>query len=379
MARAMTAAQWQAQMIKWGLAPHYYPGWDGRGRGELAPEGIMIHHTASESQQYSYWTFLFQTGRSDLSAPLCNASTARNGNLAIGATRRANHAGKGAANVISAVRSSTAPFSGELKPGSDSVDGNSLFYGNEVMYGGTSAMSPAQYNTVVRWCAAICDFHGWSAQRIIGHREWTRRKPDPGHTNMGQLRTDVQNLLNSGGISKPKTRFVDVPENHHFFKEIEWFANTGATTGYADGTFRPGDVVLREQLATFYFRLNKNRGFKDVPATHGRYAEIAWFTGVGISKGFDDGSFQPAMQVTRDTLAAFMYRFSGSPEFTPPNDADRTFVDVNSTTPFFKEIEWMYSKGITSGYADKDGVKSFLPNGPVLREQIAAFFYRAYK
>jgi hypothetical protein len=49
--------------------------------------------------------------------------------------------------------------------------------------------------------------------------------------------------------------FDDVPDDHMFHDEIDWMAETGITTGYPDGTFRPGDPVTRGQMSAFMQRL----------------------------------------------------------------------------------------------------------------------------
>ena len=48
-------------------------------------------------------------------------------------------------------------------------------------------MTAKQYDSAVRWAAAICDFYGWSAGSIVGHKEWWSRKPDPGSTLMAKF------------------------------------------------------------------------------------------------------------------------------------------------------------------------------------------------
>ncbi|MDZ7732594.1 MAG: S-layer homology domain-containing protein [Acidimicrobiia bacterium] len=48
--------------------------------------------------------------------------------------------------------------------------------------------------------------------------------------------------------------FSDVDPTHPFHREIAWFADTGITTGYPDGTFRPGAEVTRQAAATFLHR-----------------------------------------------------------------------------------------------------------------------------
>jgi hypothetical protein len=166
----------------------------------------MIHHTGSDAgQSDAYLRFLFVDGRADLPAPLCHASTDMDGDLHLGATGRANHAGQGSGAVLAKVSAENHPgFTAELHAGPDTTDGNAHFYGNEVRYDGGQPMTAKQYDSAVRWAAAICDFHKWSALSVIGHREWTTRKPDPGHCPMNKFRADVAALLKAGPPASPK-------------------------------------------------------------------------------------------------------------------------------------------------------------------------------
>jgi hypothetical protein len=211
----MTAAQTLAQMQKWKVPYREWSGWQTRGRDpEHGPfsdvHGIIIHHTGSDSgQSDDYLDFLARRGRDDLPGPLCNVSTDMDGDLWLIAQGRANHAGKGSSAVLSKVRAeSHSGFTSELTAGPDNTDGNAVFYGNEVRYDGGQPMAPKQYASAVRWAAAVCDFHGWSALSIIGHREWTRRKPDPGNCPMDKFRRDVAALLKAGpgGVKPPASK-----------------------------------------------------------------------------------------------------------------------------------------------------------------------------
>lgn len=209
MAKAMTAAETLAQMKKWKVPYREYHGWETRGRGPMGEvHGIIIHHTGSDSQSDNYLQFLAVDGRGDLPAPLCNVSTDMDGDLWLIATGRANHAGGGSSEIMQHVIKedyAATAYKQELRPGPDNLGGtfcNGSYYGNEVRYDGGQPMTDKQFAAAVRWAAAVCDFHGWSAQSVIGHREHTTRKPDPGNCPMYKFRLAVSGLLAAG---PPKT------------------------------------------------------------------------------------------------------------------------------------------------------------------------------
>ena len=200
----MSKAEWVAAMKRWNVPVKWYPGWDTRGRpGDFTSvNGVVIHHTGSDSQTDAYLDFLFKTGRASegIPGPLCNVSTDFDGDVHVGAIGRANHAGKGSSITLNHVIAEDYKGyqSPELRPGPDNTDGNAHFYGNEVRYDGGQNMTVKQFASAVRWAAAICDHYNWSALSVIGHREWTGRKNDPGMCSMYTFRSAVAALLKAG-------------------------------------------------------------------------------------------------------------------------------------------------------------------------------------
>lgn len=79
--------------------------------------------------------------------------------------------------------------------------------------------------------------------------------------------------------------FPDVPNDHPFHDEIGWLAGTGITTGFPDGTFKPGQAVTRQSMAAFMQRFyNLEAGLTDVAfgtdggASDDEDAEATWTT-----------------------------------------------------------------------------------------------------
>lgn len=215
MARQMTPAQMRAQFRLW--LPNdvrEYPNWETRGYGPGSitdPQGVLIHHTGSDAQSDNYLHFLAIDGRPPLvPAPLCNWSTDMDGDLWLIAAEKANHAGMGSQTTLSKVMTGGYDWrKTTIKPGIDNVNGNTKYYGNEIRFDGSHPMSAAAWQTVVLSCAAVCDFHGWGAWRVIGHKEHTSRKPDPGSTLMYMLRCDVDAALKAGPGNWPTPKTTD--------------------------------------------------------------------------------------------------------------------------------------------------------------------------
>lgn len=181
--------------------------------------------------------------------------------------------------------------------------------------------------------------------------------------------------------------FVDVTSKTAFAKEINWLADRGISTGWdtpKGRVFRPTARISREAMAAFLYRLAgspayappSSSRFVDVSKNRSFYKEISWLSERGISTGWDTSkgkTFRPLDPISREAMAAFMYRAAGSPGFSA---GSTPFLDLDPGDGFYKEIVWMASQGITTGVASFGGCRMFDPKGSVTRDAMAAFMYR---
>ena len=182
--------------------------------------------------------------------------------------------------------------------------------------------------------------------------------------------------------SCPGAPFLDVGPDHPFCPEIRWMGEEGVSTGWPDGTYRPTVPVSRQAMAAFTYRLlNPGAGpapacsaepFTDVATTNPYCGEITWMRDEGITAGYADGSFKPAAPVSRQAMAAFLYRLTGSPRGDAPTCTRDEFTDVRQGHGFCGEIDWLVDQGVTEGYADG----SFRPTAAISRQAMAAFIFR---
>jgi hypothetical protein len=202
----------------------------------------------------------------------------------------------------------------------------------------------------------------------------------------------------SGNSSVPVSRsfvvqtpvFDDIGPGTQFFAEISWLAKEGISTGWDERgsrTYRPVQPVNRDAMAAFMYRLAgyppfippAASPFTDIAPGNQFYKEITWLASTGISTGWDEGngrrSYRPLQPVNRDAMAAFMYRFAGSPEFGASPLSQ--FTDV-AGSPFYKEISWLADKGISTGYTEPNWTRTYRPLNPVNRDAMAAFMYRLH-
>ncbi|MDQ0761964.1 hypothetical protein QF027_004599 [Streptomyces canus] len=195
MADPMTPAEWRAALRAEGVRFVEYRGWTTRGRDAATGKtfgpvhAVLNHHTAGRDSLAA----VAVNGLPDLPPPLAHAYLPKSGVLTLVADGRANHAGLAAKNVVDAlVAERDLP---RQSAGSGTVDGNDALYGIEVENLGDNVdtYTAEQYDTWVRFNAAICRHHGWSAASVAGHLETSvegkvdPRGPVAGYGNRGRF------------------------------------------------------------------------------------------------------------------------------------------------------------------------------------------------
>jgi hypothetical protein len=172
--------------------------------------------------------------------------------------------------------------------------------------------------------------------------------------------------------------FTDVTPNMQFFNDICWLKANNITTGWPDGTYRPVTPINRDAMIAYIYRMAGSpaftpagQTFSDVTPSTMYYKEIEWAAHEGITTGWPDGTFRPVTPVARDAMAAFLYRQSGSPAVALP--ANPSFNDVAANNMYYKDIEWMASTAISTGWPDG----TYRPLADTNRDAMAAFIHRA--
>ena len=205
MATPLTVAQMRRALDVEGLTVLEYRDWETHNRNHMGlwgpVHGVIIHHTVTGPETDA--VALCYNGHSALPGPLCHAVGQRDGRIYLVSNGRANHAGKGDGDVLTAVKNETAL----PRPNEADTDGNRHFYGIELANrgDGKEPWPMRQYWAAVRYAAALCKAHGWSERSVIGHKEWQPGKVDPTF-DMVQFRSDV-----GAQLRRPDKPTVPVP------------------------------------------------------------------------------------------------------------------------------------------------------------------------
>lgn len=183
--------------------------------------------------------------------------------------------------------------------------------------------------------------------------------------------------------------FTDVTYDQKFAKEINWMSSSKLSTGINAGNglrkYQPKTNVTREAMAAFLFRINAPKNYKapaksyfsDMKPSDKFYKEISWMysskLSTGVKQKVGKPKYMPKAGVTREAMAAFIYRMDTAKKPVVPKKSP--FVDMTPRTKFYKEIAWMSQKGLSTG-VNKNGKRYYMPKDSVTREAMAAFIYR---
>lgn len=196
-------------------------------------------------------------------------------------------------------------------------------------------------------------------------------------------------VIKNGAASAPSYTFTDVGTNNMYYKEITWAADQGITTGWLmpDKTrqFRPLESISREAMAAFLYRYTGSPAytppatptFTDVPTTDPYYKEVSWLADQNITTGYNDGpNGAPTFHPLDPVNRDAMAAFIYRINGSPSVTGTSNFTDVPTSYPFYKEITWLAQNQITTGWPQPDGTTQFQPVTPVARDATAAFLYR---
>ena len=175
-------------------------------------------------------------------------------------------------------------------------------------------------------------------------------------------------------------RFSDVEANAWYAEYINYVAENGLMNGYENGTFGPNDKTTRAQIVTVLFRMegepavSASSKFSDVSAGGQYYSSaVTWAARNNIVNGYEDGRFGPNDNVTREQIAAILFRYAeykGYDTSLAGNVA--SFNDAAKVSSWATNaISWAIGEGLMNG--DNGALR---PQGNATRAEIAALLMR---
>lgn len=164
---------------------------------------------------------------------------------------------------------------------------------------------------------------------------------------------------------------------------------TQAATGAQKGLFSPNMSLSRGQLVTILWRMvnqpessGTDSAFSDVSASSYYYDAVHWASSaeVGITNGYEDGTFKPARVVTQQEALTFLYRFTVYCQYVL-DTMETTYVNAFTAAPLTNKSTFQNYAKAAVGWAYQNG---FLPNNNIKgtdeckRSHTAEYAYQLY-
>ena len=173
--------------------------------------------------------------------------------------------------------------------------------------------------------------------------------------------------------------FTDVKSGNWFYDAVKYAYAQGLMTGTSATTFAPNGTMNRAMIVTVLYRLEKSPAvtgaskFTDVPAGQWYSDAVAWAAANKIVNGYDETTFGPMNAVTREQMAAILFRYAqvkGLENVTLEENLNR-FPDQNKISAYaIPALQWAVGQKIINGNADG----TLDPTGTATRAQVAQIF-----
>ena len=174
--------------------------------------------------------------------------------------------------------------------------------------------------------------------------------------------------------------FADVPSGSWYYDDVAYVYDTGLMTGLTATAFGPNLSTTRGMIVTILWRMENEPAAKHgcpfADVRRGSYYEqaIAWASENGIVTGFDASTFAPDRAITREQLAAILFRFAayrGMDAVTLRENLS-SFQDQAAISAYaVSALNWAVGEGLMQGTGDK-----LEPTGSDTRAQVAAMLRR---
>ncbi len=212
-----------------------------------------------------------------------------------------------------------------------------------------------------------------------GRREL--RLTDQGNGTWTFLMPDGEVEVEASFRPRPESTlpFWDIPTGFWCHDEVQYVYERGLMNGTGPATFSPDGSTTRSMIVTILYRMEGSPAvggadFTDVPPGLYYAPAVAWASANGIVNGYSDGTFRPGASITREQLAAFLYRYARYRGGETSARADLSvYADAAGIAGYAVEaMEWANAVGLVNGTSGS----TLSPRGTATRAQAAVILTR---
>ena len=179
----------------------------------------------------------------------------------------------------------------------------------------------------------------------------------------------------TASAAEADTGFSDVAADAWYAEAAVYCRDNGLMNGTTATTFSPNATMTRAQLCAVLYRMagspemTGRDAFADTPDGAWYEDAVLWAVRNHIMSGYTASTFGPHDPITREQLAAILWRYAGS----PAAEAGEAYADEASIASWaVTAVDWARTCGFINGMSDG----SFRPDGRATRAQVAAILMR---
>ncbi len=179
----------------------------------------------------------------------------------------------------------------------------------------------------------------------------------------------------TASAAEADTGFSDVAADAWYAEAAVYCRDNGLMNGTTATTFSPNATMTRAQLCAVLYRMagspemTGRDAFADTPDGAWYEDAVLWAVRNRIMSGYTASTFGPHDPITREQLAAILWRYAGS----PAAEAGEAYADEASIASWaVTAVDWARTRGFINGMSDG----SFRPDGRATRAQVAAILMR---
>ncbi len=178
--------------------------------------------------------------------------------------------------------------------------------------------------------------------------------------------------------------FKDVYVSEWYYDIINDVYQLGLMSGATETLFKPNAKMNRGMVAIVFHRMDGSVDteyeslFKDVAKGQYYSESVIWAKKNGVINGYNDGTFKPLKNITREEMAQMLYNFAKYKGIDVKSNADLSqFDDSNKISSYHKDaLKWAVANGLISG---KDNGKRVDPLGHATRAECSKMLLNGYK
>lgn len=249
------------------------------------------------------------------------------------------------------------------------------------------AVVPASYKVTLQGSgsgtmnAYVAEVNDGTLQRSGGFYDIPVTRNTEGQFVSGKTVSEDDLILNGKTVDiVPDMPFKDVKSSDWFYNDVKYVYEKGMMAGTAADVFAPNATTTRAMIVTILYRLEGSpavtgtSAFVDVPAGQWYTDAVNWAAANQIVKGTSATTFAPNDSITREQMAAILYRYAQYKGYDVTKQADLSgYSDNGQVSAYAKDaLAWANAAKLINGVTNT----TLAPQGNATRAQVSAILHR---